>query len=127
MANPVTTAHLAARWRPLSSAERIVAQSLLDDVWAKLRRKITTLDDDLAANTVTVDELVSVECAAVLRVMKNPDALRQESIGTFSHTFDTGTASPGLLYITDAELAELGHARPRARGQYMGAAELYGS
>ena len=108
MTNPATTADLVARWRPLSDQEDTNGETFLGDAWRMLRRRITTLEDDIAADTSgdLADEVVRVMATAVLRVMKNPDAKRQESIDDYSWTRDQA-ASAGLLYFTDDELNDL--------------------
>lgn len=108
MTNPATTEDLEARWRPLSDQETINGETFLEDAWRMLRRRITTLEDDIADDTSgdLEAEVIRVECTAVLRVMKNPDAKRQESIDDYSWTRDQAT-SAGLLYFTDDELNDL--------------------
>lgn len=108
MANPATTDDLESRWRPLSDQETTNGATFLDDAWRMLRRRIPTLEADIAADT-TGDlsaEVIRVECTAVLRVMKNPDGKRQESIDDYAWTRDQAV-SAGLLYFTDEELRDL--------------------
>lgn len=105
MTNPATTADLVARWRPLSDQEETNGETFLADAWRMLRRRLTTLEDDIADDT-TGDleaEVVRILCAAVLRVMKNPDGKRQESIDDYSWTRDQAV-SAGLLYFGDDEI-----------------------
>jgi hypothetical protein len=104
--NPATTDDLESRWRPLSTAEGTVAATLLDDAWLMLRRRFTSLADGVATDDDLSADAVRVMCAAVLRVMKNPDGLRQEAIDDYSWTRDNAL-SAGLLYFTDEELAAL--------------------
>lgn len=106
MANPVTVDDLADRWRPLSSQEQTNAQALLDDAWALLTTRLPSLEDNLTAETVSTANLVRVECAMVLRVMRNPDGLLQESIDDYSYQRDAAV-SAGALYVTTAELGDL--------------------
>lgn len=108
MTNPATTEDLEARWRPLSAQEEINGTTFLEDAWRMLRRRITTLEADIAADPSgdLEGEVVRVMSTAVLRVMKNPDGKRQESIDDYSWTRDQA-ASAGLLYFTDDELDDL--------------------
>lgn len=110
MPNPATTADLEARWRPLSAQETTVGQTLLDDAWRMLRRHFTKLGVDLDANVVTdadlSAEVVRVEAVAVLRVLKNPDGMAQESIDDYRYLRADGNAT-GELYFTDEELESL--------------------
>jgi hypothetical protein len=72
-----------------------------------LRRHFTRLGVDLEAEVATdsdlSDDVVRVEVAAVLRVMKNPDGKRSESIDDYTWTLDQAV-SAGLLYFTTDEL-----------------------
>lgn len=107
MANPATTAEVEARWRPLSAQETINAETFLADAWVMLRRHFTALGVDIevsiAADTDLSADLVRVMVTAVLRVMKNPDGLSQESIDDYTYRRDEAT-SAGLLYFTEDEL-----------------------
>lgn len=108
MSNPVTVGDIEARFRPLTAAEQIVAQSLLDDAWAILMARDATIDTRLSATPATLDAALvrAVESAMVLRVLRNPDGKRQESIDDYSWTLDTAISS-GMLYVSDDELALL--------------------
>ena len=114
MTNPAATTDLEARWRPLSPQETTNGQTFLDDAWLMLRRKFTTLEADVAADPDLSAEVVRVMATAVLRVMKNPDGKRQESIDDYAWTNDQ-SVSAGLLYFTDDELDAISGV-PAARG-----------
>ena len=108
MANPATTADLVARWRPLSTLETTVGETLLGDAYIELKRIFVTREADLDA-LVTADAddfeaaVVRVLATAVLRVMKNPDGKRSEKIDDYEWLRDNAV-SAGLLYFTDDEL-----------------------
>jgi len=107
MANPATTADLAARWRPLTAAEAIVGATLLGDAYGMLVRRVTDLDARVTANADGFAAVVvRVLATAVLRVMKNPDGKRSESIDDYTWQRDQAI-SAGVLYFTDDELADL--------------------
>lgn len=107
MANPASTADLELRWRPLSSQEVVNGQTFLADAWGMLKRRVTDLEARVTANEDDfADEVVRVLATAVLRVMKNPDGKRQESIDDYSWQRDESVAS-GVLFFTDDELADL--------------------
>jgi hypothetical protein len=106
--NPANTGDLESRWRSLSDQEELNGETFLDDAWRMLRRRITTIVADMAADT-TGDlqaEVVRVMATAVLRVMMNPEGKRQEAIDDYSWTRDQAV-SAGLLYFTDDELNAL--------------------
>jgi hypothetical protein len=107
MANPATTADVVARWRPLSTQETTNAQTFLDDAWVMLRRHFTAVGADIEAliadDTDLEADVVRVMVAAVLRVLKNPDGLKQESIDDYTYQRDEAVAA-GLLYFAGDEL-----------------------
>ena len=106
MTNPATTSDLEARWRPLSDQEQTNGETFLDDAWRMLRRRYSDLEADILADEDLEAEVVRILCSAVLRVMKNPDGKRQESIDDYSWTRDQAL-SAGLLYFTSDELAAI--------------------
>ena len=106
MANPAQISDLEARWRPLTAAETTVAEALLEDAWQILLARVPLLQSRLDAATLDPALVVAVESAMVLRVLRNPDGKRQESIDDYSWTRDNAV-SAGLLYATDDEVALL--------------------
>ena len=114
MTNPATTEDLESRWRPLSAQEAINGQTFLDDAWRMLRRRFTDLAADVLADADLSAEVVRVMATAVLRVMKNPDGIRQESIDDYSWSRDQAV-SAGLLYFTDDEIDAIS-STPDTRG-----------
>lgn len=114
MPNPATIPDVVSRWRPLSTQETTNAQTFLDDAWVMLRRHFIDLGVDIDA-LIATDEALPIDdrtlkaavvrsmVTAVLRVMKNPDGLSQESIDDYTYRRDEAT-SAGLLYFTDDEL-----------------------
>lgn len=87
--------------RSLTPEQTTQVQAWLVDVEAEIREKIPNLDD-LAADPDYLQLLIRVECAAVLRVVRNPDGKMTERIDDYSWTRDAATAS-GRLFITDDE------------------------
>lgn len=106
MSNPAVVDDLAARWRPLSDQEETNGQTFLDDAWRMLRRKVSDLEASVEADADIQGEAIRVLCAAVLRVMKNPDGFRQEGIDDHTWSRDE-SVSAGVLYFTDDELDAL--------------------
>ncbi|MCB0966272.1 MAG: hypothetical protein KDB37_05505 [Ilumatobacter sp.] len=113
MANPATVNDVADRWRPLSADESVVALASLEDAWALATLEVPDLDARLTADPAEIDPSIvrMVICAAVLRVLRNPDGKRQETIEDYSYTLAVGEGEPGSVYFTEAELTRL-RARP---------------
>lgn len=86
-------------------------QRLIDKAETRLNAEIPTLAARWEANTVDHDVVKGVIEDMVLRVVKNPRALRSLGIDDFTATIDNSTSS-GLLYVSPDELALLA---PRGR------------
>lgn len=56
--------------------------------------------------TTRDDVSTSVCCEMVLRVLRNPDGKRSETVDDYSYTIDS-TRSAGELYITENEMRDL--------------------
>jgi hypothetical protein len=106
VANPVTVADLEARFRSLTAEESTVAQALLDDAWAILLIQRPNLEADITAGDVPGEVVTFVVAQMVLRVLRNPDGIRQWSVDDASFTRD-GSVSTGGLYASDYELGLL--------------------
>ena len=106
MANPVTVADLEARFRSLTADEQTVAQALLDDAWAILLTQKPNLDAQLAAEEIAPEIVTFVVSAMVLRVLRNPDGIRQWSVDDASFTRDSALSAGGL-YVSPEELGLL--------------------
>jgi hypothetical protein len=115
--NPVNTADIKARWRPLTAEEEAVAQAYLDDAWAVVLSQVPGIEARITAGSLSLDLVVKVVAAMVLRIMRNPDGIRQWQIDDASFTRDQAL-SAGLLYLADSERAEL---MPRASSYGSGA------
>lgn len=111
MANPTQVEDLEALWRPLSDAEKIVAQSWLDAAWTIVTARFPNIDARIGDGSLNADLVSTVVSSMVLRVLRNPDGKRQESIDDYSWTRDNAVSS-GLLYITPDELSWLGSGGP---------------
>lgn len=106
MPNPAIVSDVADRWRPLSSDEQQVAQALLADAWAILTTRLPELESRMATGVPSEQLVTSVVTAMVLRVLKNPEGKREESIDDYSWTRDKAL-SGGELYVTAGELSLL--------------------
>lgn len=114
MGNPVMIDDLEARFRPLVGIERTVATALLADAWAIANAQLPTLATSLDGGGVPVETVRAVISAMVVRVLRNPEGLKQWSIDDGSFTRDS-SVSGGTLYLTADELtlisASLGNRR----------------
>lgn len=86
-------------------------QRLIDKAETRLNAKVPTLPARWEAGTVESEVVRGVIEDMVLRVVKNPRALRSLGIDDFQATVDNST-STGLLYVSAEELALLS---PRGR------------
>jgi hypothetical protein len=104
MPNPATAQDVADRWRPFSdTSEEDRATVLLEDAWSLLLGQVTDVEDRLEADPATLDErlVVMALVRAVVRVLRNPNALRQVSLQDYSETHASGG---GDLYIDQADI-----------------------
>lgn len=113
MSNPVIVGDIEARWRTLSPTEALVAQALLDDAWAVLVARLPLLDSRVISGSISPALVTQVVTAMALRVLRNPDGKRQESIDDYSWTRDD-TVSSGGLYVSEDEVRLLSGQRGRA-------------
>lgn len=103
----VSSADVAAVFRPLSAAEETITPGLIAQALTKLRIRVPGVDD-LAEGDELRDELARMAVVnAVKRVLINPSMMRQvaQTAGTFSQsgTYD-GSAATGVIEIDDADL-----------------------
>lgn len=103
---PATTSDVAARFRPLSEQEAAIAGVLLADAWAMLLGRRPGLEEDLFAGKVLTGNVIRVLTSMVIRVMRNPDGLLEESIDDYKYRRDS-VVSSGLLHVTSDELADV--------------------
>ena len=103
MAALATITDVENRWRPLTDEETVVASTRLDDASELVRTLIPGIDDAITAGTVS-ESLVAAQVAAmVIRVLRNPNGVRQESIGDYSYTL----ADDDRMFMTADELESL--------------------
>jgi hypothetical protein len=89
-----------SRWRTLSMSEVALASTLIEDASALLRAKVPGLDDAIAAGDVSAELVRARVVAMVVRVLRNPDGIRQRTVGDVSVTQD----GDGMLTLTDGDL-----------------------
>lgn len=104
--NPAIISDLEARFRPLTDAELPNAEALLDDAWEELQARIPDLMARRDAGTVSDGLVRRVVTAMVVRVLRNPDAIRQWGVDDATFTRDT-LVSSGLLFVSADEVALL--------------------
>lgn len=104
--NPAAVSDVEARWRPLSPQEATNAGTFLDDAWLILKSRLPDIEASFLNDNDRRMNVVRVLTAAVLRVLKNPDGLRQESVDDYAYTRDEAV-SAGVLYITEDEIGSL--------------------
>lgn len=109
MASPAVIEDLTARsFRPLTEAEETVGSTLLEDAWTLIVSQRPRAETRVDSGDYGFRNLVvQVQCAMVLRVLRNPDGKLEEQIDDYRYRRDSAT-STGVLYLTDAELALLG-------------------
>lgn len=121
MANPATIGDIESRWRPLTTAESIVATTRLDDAWRKLKKDIPDLETRMSGDVDLTADTTRVLSDAVIRVMQSAarNGLRKGAVGV-----DDGSSSWELdasiqtgLYFTDDELADLSSTGRRHRAR----------
>lgn len=107
MAGPAIITDLTERsFRPLTESEQQVAEVLLEDAWNLILTNRPQAEDRITDPTFRA-LVVQVQCAMVLRVIKNPDGFLSEQIDDYLYRRDSAV-SAGALYVSDAELALLG-------------------
>lgn len=118
MPNPVTPADIEARFRSLTAAEEPIAEALIDDAWSVLLMVIPDLEARIAAGSASPGAVTFVVSAMVLRVLRNPEGIRQWSVDDASFTRDN-TISAGGLYASADEVRLLtGLASSARRGAF---------
>lgn len=115
-----TTDDVAARWRPLTDAEEIVAQTLLGDASAMIRQRWPDVDARLADETLAMEDVTRVVASMVKRAMLNAgsEGVEQQSQTAGPFAINNKFANPtGALYITaeEALLFEPERRHPSAR------------
>jgi hypothetical protein len=107
--NPVTVDALELDVRLMrapTAAETALAGVLIDDAWEEIRGRVPALDARFDAGLVTNGQVLKVIAGMVMRVLRNPEAIRQWSVDDASFTRDTALSS-GLLYVTADDIALL--------------------
>lgn len=105
-----TAADVQVKWRPggpdLTAGESAYVNVLIGEASAKLRRRVTGLDELIAQGAVDSVLVVAVVTDAVLRVLRNPAGVSQQSIGSSAASF-AGIRAVGQVVITDEDVAQI--------------------
>lgn len=104
--NPVQVSDLVARFRPLTPQETTNAEAWLVDAWEEVLGKVPNLQARVASGQLRDGQIVRVVAAMVVRVLRNPEALKAWQVDGDSFTRDNLVAS-GLLFISDEEISLL--------------------
>lgn len=97
-----TTDVAASLGRDLTDDETARASVLLSRVEARIKQRITDLDDRVTSDPDYQTIVESVEADSVARVLRNPEGKWRESIDDYSYMRDRASSS-GALEITRSE------------------------
>lgn len=109
MENPIDVAGLnlpVRLMRAPTEAEEAWASLLITEAWEEIRGRVATLDARFDAGLVTDGQVRKVIAAMVMRVLRNPDAIRQWTIDDGTFVRDSAV-SAGLLYMTPDDVSLL--------------------
>lgn|SRR5690606_1766994 len=93
--------------RELEPQEIVVVGTRLEDAERHLRRRIKDLDERVVNGSLDEGDVAMVEAEMVLRLMRNPEGLQQETDGNYSYSLAQRVAS-GVLEVLDSEWELLG-------------------
>lgn len=107
-----------ARWLgpdPLTASDTQL-QTLIDDAEDTIRSEFPNIQARIDDGDLPLARVVKVVCRVVLRVVRNPQGLRQvqDGAGPYQVSRTYGGDEPGEIYLSDEDRAELAPARLRA-------------
>lgn len=94
---------VSAQYGTMGLAEESLTGWLLRNASNMLRGQRPLIDQQIREGKVSRDMAALAVTNMVLRVLRNPNGLRSETVGPFSRSWDTTTAA-GLLVVTNDEL-----------------------
>ncbi len=106
MADLATSDDVEALYRTLTVDEENQVEALLRMASAMLRGAVPSVDARIAAGSLDAQTVADVVAAMVTRALRNPQGVKQETIGPVSYSTDPRVAA-GYLYVDAAELALL--------------------
>jgi hypothetical protein len=95
---------VAEQYGSLTPAQEGLASALLRAASKMIRARFPAIDTQIAAGSLDPDVVALGPVNMVLRVLRNPNGLRAETVGPFSKTYDTSAAA-GQLVLTDDDAA----------------------
>lgn len=101
-----TVGEVANQFGTMTSAQEGLTSWLLRAASKMVRARFPLVDAQMATGLLDPDVVSLVVVNMVLRVLRNPQGLRSESIGPFSRSYDT-TVAAGLLAFAAGELVML--------------------
>lgn len=118
----VTDMHVAEVWRPMTDAEKTIANRLLERAAAMLPAQSPGLLDRLTAGTTPVEAVEQVLIDAVLRILRNPEGWKKGTrsvVGEYTESWEWDEAAAArTLHFTDDELRNVAGPAPRRRRAY---------
>lgn len=99
-------------WRPLTTDEAALVPGLSNKAWRRILAHFPAMDANITfvapatAPLVSPDLVKDVMVSMIVRVLKNPDSVRSDSIDGDPTTLDA-TISSGEIYLTAEEMALL--------------------
>jgi len=95
--------------RTLSAEEIAWAETALEDAFSQIVQQVPGVGSRMDASPAEERFkrlVVQVQCAMVLRVLRNPDGVLETAIDDYRRRLDAAVSS-GALYLSDAERALL--------------------
>lgn len=111
-----TVGEVAAQFGTLTPAQEGLTSWLLRAASRLVRARFPLIDSHLAAGLLDPEVVSLVVVNMVLRVLRNPNGLKAETIGPFSRTYDTSVAA-GMLALAPDELVILVPLAPAKRAR----------
>lgn len=108
----VTQADIEKVWRPLTTEEGALVPGLSNRAWLRIWARFPDIEANTAPVPPATEPLVSMDLVAdvmasmIVRVLKNPDSVRSDSIDGDTTTLDAAISS-GEMYLTADEIALL--------------------
>jgi hypothetical protein len=123
MPKPAGTNDIESRWRPLTSAEEVIADTRLDDAWRMLRRFVPDVEARMVNDVDLTDDVVQILADSVIRILQfNAASSTGQRKGAVtiddgSRSWELDSAIQGGLYFTDTELESVAASGESFRGR----------